>query len=140
MKDRLRDLFKTSLGKYVSPQKIELLLGQDPFIEQIITVGDNRKYITALIVPTMASLKVHAREMGLEYASEKELASHPEIYTFIEKRINYLQIELAPFEQIKKFKLLPEPFTIENEGMTSTLKLKRKNIVNQYKELIEEMY
>lgn len=140
MKDRLRDLFKTSLGKYVSPQKIELMLGQDPLIEQIITVGDNKKYITALIVPTIPSLKVHAREMGLDFTSDKELVSSPEIYDFIEKRLHHLQKELAPYEQIRKFALLDEPFTIENDGMTSTLKLKRKSINNQYRELIENLY
>lgn len=140
MKDRIKDLFKTSGGKYVSPQKIELLLGQDPFIEQIITVGDNKKYVTALIVPTMASIQVHAKEAGLSYDSDKHLVALPEINDLIEKRIDNLQKEIASYEQVKKFKLLHEPFTIENNGMTSTLKFRRKVIINQYLDLIEDMY
>jgi len=140
MKDRIKDLFKTSGGKYVSPQKIELLMGQDPYIEQIITVGDNKKYVTALIVPTMASIQLHAKEIGLKYTSDKHLVSTPEIKDLLQKRIEHLQSEIASYEHIIKFELLHEPFTIENNSMTSTLKFRRKVIINQYQDLIERMY
>ncbi|OQX80056.1 MAG: hypothetical protein B6D61_02570 [Bacteroidetes bacterium 4484_249] len=140
MKDRIKDLFKTSVGKYVSPQKIELLLGQDPYIEQIISIGDNRKYITALIVPTMASLIVYAKEAGLNYTSDEHLVSMVEIKEMMQKRIDMLQKGLASYERIVKFELLHEAFTVDNNAMTSTLKIKRNIIINKYKELIESMY
>lgn len=140
MTDRINDLFKTSVGKYVSPQKIELLLGQDPFIEQVISIGDNRKYITALIVPVFDSLKAHASMLGLNHTSDAHLISLKEIKNFIEKRIEKIQDELAPFERVVKFTLLPEPFSIENNAMTSTLKFRRKVIMENYKDLIEKMY
>jgi long-chain acyl-CoA synthetase len=139
MTDRMRDLFKTSVGKYVSPQKIELLLGQDKYIEQIITFGDNRKYITALIVPAMEALKWKASQMGIPTDVEKMIRNE-EIISFIQKRIEILQEALAPYERVIKFRLLKEPFSIENKGLTSTLKLKRRIIAQQYKDLIESMY
>ena len=140
MTDRIKDLFKTSVGKYVSPQKIELLLGQDPFIEQVISIGDDRKYVTALIVPVFDSLKAHANMLGLKHTTDSDLISLPEIKDLIEKRIEKIQLELAPFEKVVKFKLLPDPFSIENNAMTSTLKFRRKVIMENYKGLIEEMY
>ena len=140
MTDRIKDLFKTSVGKYVSPQKIELLLGQDPFIEQVISIGDDRKYVTALIVPVFDSLKAHANMLGLKHTTDSDLISLPEIKDLIEKRIEKIQLELAPFEKVVKFTLLPEPFSIENNAMTSTLKFRRKVIMENYKDLIEEMY
>ena len=140
MKDRIKDLFKTSVGKYVSPQKIELLLGQDPYIEQIISIGDNKKYVTALIVPTMASLKVHAKEIGLKHNSDEHLVSLTEIKDLMQKRIDDLQKELASYERVVKFELLHEPFTVDNNAMTSTLKIKRNIIIEMHKDLIETMY
>ncbi|MCD4730730.1 MAG: AMP-binding protein, partial [Bacteroidales bacterium] len=140
MTDRIKDLFKTSVGKYVSPQKIELLLGKDPFIEQVISIGDNRKYVTALIVPVFDNLKAHANILGLKHTSDAHLLSLQKINDFIEKRIEKIQEELAPFERVVKFTLLHEPFTIENNAMTSTLKFRRRVIMENYKDLIEEMY
>jgi len=140
MTDRIKDLFKTSVGKYVSPQKIELLLGKDPFIEQVISIGDNRKYVTALIVPVYDSLKAHANMLGLKHTADSNLIELPEIKDLIEQRIEKIQVELAPFEKVVKFVLLPEPFSIENNAMTSTLKFRRKVIMENYKHLIEEMY
>ena len=140
MTDRIKDLFKTSVGKYVSPQKIELLLGKDPFIEQVISIGDNRKYITALIVPVLDHLKTHANMLGLKYTSNAHLLSLKEIHEFLEQQIDKVQRELAPFERVVKFTLLHEPFTIENNAMTSTLKFRRLVIMENYKELIEKMY
>ena len=140
MTDRLKDLFKTSVGKYVSPQKIELILGQDPFIEQVITIGDDRKYVTALIVPVMDSIRAHANMLGLRYDSDAHLISLKEVKDFFEKRLVKLQQELASYEQVAKFTLLHEPFTVENNAMTSTLKFRRRVIMEQYEDLIEKMY
>jgi len=140
MTDRIKDLFKTSVGKYVSPQKIELLLGQDPFIEQVISIGDNLKYVTALIVPVIENIKAHANMLGLHHTSDANLLSLKEIHEFINQRIDELQSELAPFERVVNFSLLHEPFTIENNAMTSTLKFRRRVIMENYKDLIENMY
>jgi long-chain acyl-CoA synthetase len=140
MTDRLKDLFKTSVGKYVSPQKIELLLGQDSFIEQVITIGDNRKYVTALIVPVMTRLKEEAAKFNLSYQSDKELVRLPEVNEFIRQRIESLQGELSSYEKVARFTLLHEPFSVENNAMTSTLKFRRKVIAEKYKAEIEAMY
>lgn len=140
MTDRMRDIFKTSVGKYVSPQKIELILGKDEFIEQIIAIGDNRKFITALIVPAFQHLKDYADKIDLKYQSEAHLLSLQEIREMFTQRIESLQSELASFEKVARFTLLHEPFTIENNAMTSTLKFRRTIISEQYKDAIEEMY
>jgi long-chain acyl-CoA synthetase len=140
MTDRIKDLFKTSVGKYVSPQKIELLLAQDTYIEQVITIGDNRKYVTALIVPVIAQLKEYAGTLGLTFNSDEHLVSLKEIRDLIENRINRLQSELSSFEKVVKFTLLHEPFSIENNSMTSTLKFRRRVISEKYKAEIEAMY
>lgn len=140
MTDRLKDLFKTSVGKYVSPQKIELLLGQDTFIEQIITIGDNRKYVTALIVPVIQHLKEYAEKLNLRYNSDEHLVTLAEIREMIAKRLENLQSELSSFEKVVRFTLLHEPFSIENNAMTSTLKFRRRVISEKYREVIEEMY
>jgi long-chain acyl-CoA synthetase len=140
MTDRLRDLFKTSVGKYVSPQKIELLIGQDKYIEQIIIFGDNLKYITALIVPSFESIKWELIKRGIAVTEPKVLVKNEKVMEIIQERLDILQVTLAPFEKVVKFTLLTEPFSIENEAMTSTLKLKRRIIARQYKDLIERMY
>jgi long-chain acyl-CoA synthetase len=140
MTDRIKDLFKTSVGKYVSPQKIELLLGKDPYIEQVITVGDDRKYITALIVPVMQKIKEEAARINLTYSTEKELVNLPEIIEFMRLRIEKLQQELSSYEKVARFTILHEPFSIENNAMTSTLKFRRKVIAEKYKTEIEAMY
>jgi long-chain acyl-CoA synthetase len=140
MTDRIKDLMKTSVGKYVSPQKLELLLGQDEFIEQIIVVGDNRKFVTALIVPAFEPLKKYATINGIEFADMKSLIAKNEIRELFKTRINSLQTELTPYERVVDFRLLHEPFSIENQAMTSTLKLRRKVITAKHQHLINEMY
>ena len=140
MTDRLRDLFKTSVGKYVSPQKLELLAGSSKFVEQVVTFGDNRKFITALIVPSFDNLRVELKSEGLEKSDPKGLVKDARVLSLFEKELKDLQATLAPFERIAKFTLLPEPFSIENSGLTSTLKVRRKVIREQYREVIEKMY
>jgi long-chain acyl-CoA synthetase len=140
MTDRIRDLFKTSGGKYVSPQKIELLLGQNKFIEQIVVIGDNRKYISALIVPFFENLQGEISKMGINTRKPKELVQQGTIINFFQKQIDANQELLAPYEQIVKFTLLPEAFSVENNSLTSTLKIRRKIIAEQFKDQIENMY
>jgi long-chain acyl-CoA synthetase len=140
MVDRIKDLMKTSVGKYISPQKLELLLGQDAFIEQIIVAGDNRKYVTALIVPSFENLRIYYKNLGNEEVNNETLIAMPEIIEMIKTRIDQLQQELTPYERIVKFTLLPEPFSILNNGLTNTLKVKRNLLLQKYNDLVEKMY
>jgi len=138
--DRIKDLMKTSGGKYVAPQKLETTLVNDQFIEQIAVIGDCRKYVTALAVPALGPLQAYALKHDIVFESIEELLCHSQIIEFFEKRFEELQEEFSRFEKIKKFTLLPKEFSIETGEITSTLKLKRKVIQEKYKHLIEKMY
>lgn len=138
--DRKKNIIVTSGGKNVAPQAIENLLVTSRYIEQAVVVGDKRKYCSALIVPNLDNLKAFAQEKGITYANEEELFSHPEVQNLMRKEIDAVSVDLASYETIKKFRLLKEPFTIENDELTPTLKVKRNVIEKKYKALIDEMY
>lgn len=138
--DRIKELMKTSNGKYIAPQYIEGKIGKDKFIEQIAVIADAKKYVSALIVPCFESLEEYAKQLNIKYHDRLDLIKNSEIVQMFEKRINELQKELASFEQVKKFTLLPEAFTQKMEEITPTLKLRRKVILQRYKEQIEKMY
>ncbi|MFZ4706897.1 MAG: AMP-dependent synthetase/ligase [Bacteroidales bacterium] len=140
MEDRINDIFKTSGGKFVSPQKVELLLCNDPFIEQAVVIGDNQKYITALIVPSFATLRSQFITSTEKVQDEKSLITNASVLEFFQNRMELIQEELTPYEKVIKFTLLPEPFSIENDTLTSTLKMRRKVIYIKYQALIDEMY
>ena len=138
--ERLKDLFKTSNGKYIAPQVLETLLGQDKFIEQVTIIGDGRKYVSALIVPDFEELKAYAEKKHIEHRTIEDLVNNPDIHKMIEERINDYQKDLASYEQIKRFVLLPKPFTMESGELTNTLKIKRAVINKRYRPLIDAMY
>lgn len=138
--ERIKDLFKTSNGKYIAPQQIENLLVTDKYIDQVAVIGDLRKFVTALIVPDYAAVKEYAEQMKIEYKDMEELLNNPKITSLLEGRINNLQQGLAKYEQVKRFKLLSKPFTSDNGELTLTLKLKRKAINEHYSKEIEYMY
>lgn len=138
--ERIKDLFKTSNGKYIAPQAIESRLGEDRYIEQVAVIGDQRKYVTAFIVPAFEALKEYAEKKGITYTSIEDLVKNSEIRRFISERIEKLQKGLAGFEKIKKFTLLPREFTIEAGELTNTLKIRRPVINSAYAEEIEAMY
>lgn len=138
--DRIKELMKTSNGKYIAPQYIEGKIGKDKFIEQIAIIADAKKYVSALIVPCFESLEEYAKQLNIKYQDRMELVKHSEIVQLFEKRINELQKELAHFEQIKKFTLLPQAFSVKMEEITPTLKLRRKVILERYRKQIESMY
>jgi long-chain acyl-CoA synthetase len=140
IKERIKDLFKTSNGKYIAPQQIENKLVVDKYIEQIIVIGDQRKFVSALIVPAYEALKSYANLAKIRYDNIEDLISNEKIIDFYDGRIKRMQQDLANYEQIKKFTLLPQPFTAENNEMTLTLKLKRKEINKNYADIIEKMY
>jgi len=140
MTDRIKDLMKTSVGKYVSPQKIEMLLGEDDVIEQVVVIGDDRPYMTALIVPEMTRLKVLAESHDIPTGEAGELVHSNKVRLLLQKRLEKAQSSLPGYEKVVNFTLLDEPFSMEEGTMTNTLKLRRKKIQEKYRDLIEEMY
>lgn len=138
--ERLKDLYKTSNGKYIAPQVLETMLGQDKYIEQVAVIGDGRKYVSALIVPDFEELKAWADKKHIEHHSVEELVNNGEIHKMIEDRINDYQKGLASYEQIKRFVLLPKAFTMESGELTNTLKIRRAVINKRYRPLIDAMY
>lgn len=138
--DRIKDLFKTSNGKYIAPQAIETKLVVDKYIDQISIIADQRKYVSALIVPEYSQVKAYAEAKGIKYTDMKDLLGKPEIQELFRMRIDTLQQEFAHYEQIKKFTLLPEPFSMERGELTNTLKIKRPVLMKNYAAEIEKMY
>lgn len=140
MTDRLKDLFKTSNGKYISPQLIETTLTSDPYIEQIAVIGNNRNYVTAIISPSIPLLEAFAQKNGISYERIEEILNHPLVVQLFAEKIEAMQADFSGFEKVKKFRLIKHTFSIESGELTSTLKLKRAVIQQNYATLIEEMY
>lgn len=138
--ERIKDLFKTSNGKYISPQALETKLAIDRYIDQIAIIADQRKFVSALIVPVYGLVKSYAKEKSLEYKDMADLLQHPKVQALFRARIDTLQQQFANYEQVKRFTLLPEPFNMERGELTNTLKLKRSVVSKNYKELIDKMY
>jgi long-chain acyl-CoA synthetase len=138
--DRIKDLIITSGGKNIAPQRIETAVGRDHYIEQITTIGDRRKYVSALIVPAFEALESRAREKGWSFKTHDELVQHPDVIAFYRQRIDHQSTELAQFETIKAFTLLPQAFTQENGEITPTQKIKRKVVAEHYRQKIDAMY
>ncbi|EGJ70468.1 Long-chain-fatty-acid--CoA ligase [Bacteroides coprosuis DSM 18011] len=140
MTGRLKDLFKTSNGKYIAPQALETRLVIDQFIDQIALIADQRKFVSALIVPVYSKVEEYAKEHGIQYANLDELLTHPQILQMYKGRIDTLQQQFAYYEQIKHFTLLKEPFSMKRGELTNTLKIRRNVIAKNYKEVIDKMY
>lgn len=137
--ERIKDLYKTSNGKYIAPQAIEMVMSGDNYIEQIAVIGDQRKFVSALIVPAYPLLEKYAGEKGISFESREELVKNKDIIRFIEARVEEYQKNLASYEKIKRFTLLPEPFMMGCE-LTDTLKLRRPVVLQKYATEIEAMY
>ena len=138
--ERIKDLFKTSNGKYIAPQMIETRLMVDKYIDQIAVIADERKFVSALIVPEYRLLEEYAKNKGISYQSMEELCANAEINAMLKERIDTLQQQLAYYEQVKRFTLLPEPFTMDKGELTNTLKLKRRIVNEHFKAEIDKMY
>ena len=138
--ERIKDLFKTSNGKYIAPQAIESKLVVDRYIDQIAIVADQRKYVTALIVPTYDVVREYAAKHRIVYQTMDELLKNERIMQLYKERIDTLQQQLAHYEQVKYFTLLPEPFSMEKGELTNTLKIKRQVVYRNYAAEIEKMY
>ena len=140
MTDRLKDLYKTANGKYIAPQAIEGRLGENPYIEQVATIGDQRKFVSALVVPAFTALEDYANEQGIVYADRAALVKNPQIIQFMEQQIQSMQTEFASYEQVKRFTLMSESFSADKGELTATLKLRRRPIYANYSALIDAMY
>jgi long-chain acyl-CoA synthetase len=138
--DRIKDIIKTSSGKYIAPQKIESLLSGDKYIEQITIIGSERKYVTALVVPAAVAFEELMNEMGHGNKPRGEQVKEKAVLAFYQQRINGLQKDLSPYEQVKKIVLLPNEFTIQTGELTPSLKIKRRVVAEQFKAEIENMY
>lgn len=138
--DRLKDLFKTSNGKYIAPQAVETLIGEDKYIDQIAVIGDRRKFVSALIVPDYTALKDFAADEKIAYHSMEELVRNPRVVDMLTRRIEQQQKGLASYEKVKRFTILPRPFTMENGELTNTLKVKRHAVNRIYAKEIDAMY
>lgn len=138
--DRKKELFKTSGGKYVAPQPIENLMKESPLIEQIMVVGAERKFVGALIVPNEASLREWMRLHNLKYNNMEEAVKEPLVIEHYKDIVSTYNDNFNPVEQVKKFELLPREWTIESGELTPTLKIKRKIIMEKFKDAVERIY
>lgn len=138
--ERIKDLFKTSNGKYIAPQMIEALLLVDKFVDQVAVIADQRKFVSALVVPEYGALEEWARARGIKFADRVELCKDKEVNAMMMERIDILQQSLAHYEQIKRFTLLPHHFSMEKGEITNTLKLRRGMVNKHYKDIIDGMY
>ena len=140
LKERIKDLYKTSNGKYIAPQMIESKLLVDKFIDQIAIIADQRKFVSALIIPVYPLLEEYAREHHIPFENREQLCADKQINDMMKERIDTLQQQLAHYEQIKRFTLLPHHFSMEKGELTNTLKLKRRVLNENYKKEIDAMY
>jgi long-chain acyl-CoA synthetase len=138
--DRKKDLLKTAAGKFVAPQPIENALKTSPYILNAIVVGDKRKFVTALLVPNAATVASKAAEQGVTITSAREIPAHPWVHSLIDSEVKRLTANLAQYESIKRFALVPEDFTFDNGSLTFTLKLKRRVVEHKYRNIIESLY
>ncbi|MCH5235243.1 MAG: long-chain fatty acid--CoA ligase [Muribaculaceae bacterium] len=138
--ERVKDLFKTSNGKYIAPQMLESRLAENKYIDEAAVIGDQRKYVTALIVPNLSQLRKWAESKGIEDLSADSLAKNPDAIAFIQSQINMVQEGVAEYEKIKKITLLPHHFSIMNGEVTNTMKVRRPIVAKRYAKEIEAMY
>nr|WP_255594347.1 long-chain fatty acid--CoA ligase [Pontibacter sp. HSC-14F20] len=138
--DRKKELFKTSGGKYVAPQPIENKMVESNWIEQIMVVGETQKFVGALIVPAFNKLREWYDTQGKSYPGNREVLEDKEVWTLIKQAVNHYNREFNPVEQVKKFALIPGEWSIENGELTPTLKLKRRVILERYKDLVNSLY
>jgi long-chain acyl-CoA synthetase len=138
--DRKKDLIKTAGGKFVAPQPIENALKTSPYITNAMIVGDQRRFVVALIVPNANTVSAKLQDQGIRFASNQEMAVHPAVRSLIEAEVKRLTAHVAQWETIKRFALLPEDFTFDNGSLTFTLKLKRRVVEQKYREIIDKLY
>lgn len=138
--DRIKDLFKTSNGKYIAPQALETVIAEDKYIDTVAIIADNRKFVSAIVVPDFPALREYAKENNIAFDNNTSLVENEEIKRFINARIELKQAGFATFEKIKKYILVDAPFSIESGEFTNTLKVKRKFVEQKFKEQLDKLY
>ncbi|MDE6340593.1 MAG: long-chain fatty acid--CoA ligase [Muribaculaceae bacterium] len=138
--ERVKDLFKTSNGKYIAPQMMESRLAENKYIDEVAVIGDQRKFVTALVVPNLSQLRRWAEKEGIPSEDSVALCADPRTVAFVQSEIDELQRDLAPYERIKKITLLPNHFSIMNGEVTNTMKVRRPVVAKRYANEIEKMY
>ncbi len=138
--DRIKSLFKTSGGKYVAPAVVEEKMKECRFIEQIMVIGENRKFVAALIIPHFDYLKDWCNENNVKFSTNEDITKAPEVLSLLKKEINELNINFGKVEQIKKFELLANEWSVDSGELTPTMKVKRKVVKEKYKDIIEDIY
>ena len=138
--DRKKELFKTAYGKYIAPQVLEGMLKNQPHIAMAVIVGEDRKYVGALIAPDFERLEPWAKKNGVSFSSREELIENEKVKALIESEVIAVNGDLARFEQVKRFELLPRELTQEEDELTPTLKVKRRVINEVYAAKIEALY
>ncbi|MBR5657375.1 MAG: long-chain fatty acid--CoA ligase [Prevotella sp.] len=138
--ERIKDLYKTSNGKYIAPQMVEAMLLVDKYIDQVAVIADQRKFVSALIVPEFRLVEEWANSKGLKFEDREQLCQSKEVHDMIMERIDTLQQRLAHYEKIKRITLIAHHFSMESGELTNTLKLKRAVVNRNFKDLIDKMY
>ena len=138
--DRVKEIFKTSGGKYISPQQLENKMKEIPYIEQIMAVGENRNFVSALIVPNFLTLSEWCLKNGIHAANAEEMAKNPEVQKLFKTAIDEKNKSFGNWETIKKFELMPKEWTVDGGELTPTTKIKRKVVLEKYKDVIEQIY
>ena len=138
--ERVKDLFKTSNGKYIAPQMMESRLAENKYIDEVAVIGDQRKFVTALVVPNLSQLRRWAESNGMETDDSRALCADPHTIHFILSEIQKYQTDIADFEKIKRIALLPNHFSIMNGEVTNTMKVRRPIVSRNYADIIERLY
>lgn len=138
--ERVKDLFKTSNGKYIAPQLLESRLAENKYIDEVAVIGDKRKYVTALVVPNLSQLRKWAASAGIDFSDTESFMKKTKVIDFIMSQINSVQEGVAEYEKIKKITLLPHHFSIMNGEVTNTMKVRRPVVAKRYADEIEAMY
>ena len=138
--ERVKDLFKTSNGKYIAPQMMESRLAENKYIDEVAVIGDRRKFVTALVVPNLSHLRRWADDKGIDTDDTIALVANPKVVDFIMSQIQNYQKDIADFEKIKRITLLPHHFSIMNGEVTNTMKVRRPILARNYADIIEKMY
>ena len=138
--DRIKDLFKTSNGKYIAPQMVEAMLLVDKYIDQVVVVADEYKFVSALVVPEFRLLEEYARDHNIKFESREDLCADKRIHDMMMERVETLQQQLAQYEQVKRITLIAHHFSMESGELTNTLKLRRPVIYKNFKDVIDKMY
>lgn len=138
--ERVKDLFKTSNGKYIAPQMLESRLAENKYIDEVAVIGDQRKFVTALVVPNLSQLRRWAEEKGIDYSDTEKFVAQPEVVKFVMEQIDSVQADVASYEKIKRITLLPNHFSIMHGEVTNTMKVRRPIVAKRYAKEIEAMY